>query len=315
MNRCLFVEAATSSGAVPPAPPASVALSCRVVGLPRASYYAWRAQQEGRRALSARARADGVLTERIRGIHQESHGTYGSPRVHAELGKQGVHCSRKRVERLMRQEGLRGCERRPGRMRTTVADPAATRASDLVERAFAPEAIGGPDRLWVADITSVTTAEGWLYLAVVLDCFSRRVVGWSMADHLRAELVTAATGMALQRRCPHYGQLTHHSDHGSQYTSLVFGQQLRDAGITPSMGSVGDCYDNAVVESFFATLKVELLYRHDWGTRASARSAIFTYIEAWYNSRRLHSTLGYASPAAFEQVYYATSATTAAPAT
>jgi putative transposase len=311
MTRCEFVEAAVSSGALPHA---SVALSCRVVGLPRASFYAWRARREGRRAPSERARSDGALTERIRAIHAESSGTYGSPRVHAALGTRGVRCGRKRVERLMRRQGLRGAERRAARVRTTVADPAAAPAGDLVERAFSPDAVGGPDRLWVADITYVATGEGWLYAAVVLDCFSRRVVGWAMADHLRAELVTAATGMALQRRCPRHGQLTHHSDHGCQYTSLAFGQQLRDAGVLPSMGSVGDCYDNAVAESFFATLKVELVYRHDWPTRAAARGAIFRYIETWYNLRRLHSTLGYTSPAAFEQAHRAAQPVTSTPA-
>ena len=217
MNLCQFV-----ASVVPHYP---VALSCRVVGLPRASYYAWQARQAGRRVPSARARADGLLAERIRAIHQESYGTYGRPRVHAELGNQGVRCGRKRVERLMRQHGLRGSERRPARVRTTRADPGAVPATDLVERAFSPVAVGGPDRLWVADITYVATGEGWLYVAVVLDCFSRRVGGWSMADHLRTELVMAATGMALQRRCLRRGELPHHRDHGCQYTSLAFGQQ------------------------------------------------------------------------------------------
>ena len=265
-----------------------------------------RLPQRRRRLASATAGGAGERgVARIRAVHAESHGTYGSPRVHATLREQGVRCARKRVERLMRREGLRGAERRPARVRTTVAAPAATPATDLVARAFAPALSGGPDRRWGSDSTSVATGEGWLYLAVVLDCFSRRVVGWSMADHLRTELVTAATAMALQRRCPRQGQLTHHSDHGCQYTSLACGQQLRVASIVPSMGAVGECFDNAVAESFFATLKVELLYRHAWPTRASARSAIFTFIDTWDNSRRLHSTLGYQSPDAFERSHHA----------
>ena len=278
-HRFAFVASVEAAHAVAP--------SCRVAGASRSGYYAWRQRQRGdpESGASARARADAPLVARIRAVHTESHGTYGSPRVHAELREQGVRCARKRVERLMRQEGLRGAERRRARVRTTVADPAATPAADLVARAFSPAVVGAPNRLWVADITYVATGEGWLYLAAVLDCFSRRVVGWAMADHLRTGLVTAATGMALQRRCPRRGQLTHHSDHGTQYTSLAFGQQLRDAGITPSMGSVGDAYDNAVAESFFATLKVELLHRHHWPTRASARSAIFRYVETWYKAR------------------------------
>jgi putative transposase len=201
----------------------------------------------------------------------------------------------------MRQAGLAGCHRRPRRPRTTVPDRQATPAPDRVERAFAPEQIGAPNRLWVADITYVPTGEGWLYLAAVLDAFSRACIGWSMADHLRTELVVDAIELALARRRPAKdGGLVHHSDHGCQYTALAFGQRLQDAGIVPSMGSVGDCYDNAVAESFFATLKGELLDRHVWPTRAAARLAIFEYLEVWYNRQRRHSTLGYRSPAAFE---------------
>jgi putative transposase len=182
-----------------------------------------------------------------------------------------------------------------------VPDRQATPAPDRVERAFAPEQIGAPNRLWVADITYVPTGEGWLYLAAVLDAFSRACIGWSMADHLRTELVVDAIELALARRRPAKdGGLVHHSDHGCQYTALAFGQRLQDAGIVPSMGSVGDCYDNAVAESFFATLKGELLDRHVWPTRAAARLAIFEYLEVWYNRQRRHSTLGYRSPAAFE---------------
>ncbi|HEV7216089.1 MAG TPA: IS3 family transposase [Chloroflexota bacterium] len=277
-----------------------VALSCTVLKVARSGFYAWR-RRERLGLPCARTRADVTLTERITVIHRESAGTYGSPRVHAELLAQQVHCARKRVERLMRQTGLHGCRRPVRRVRTTVADPATAPATDLVQRAFAPAVIGAPNRLWVADLTYVATTEGWLYLAAVLDAFSRRVVGWSMADHLRTDLVLDALTMALQRRQPRAG-LIHHSDHGCQYTAVAFGAQLQAAGLVASMGSVGDCFDNAVAESFFATLKVELLYREEWLTRAAAKSAIFRFIETWYNTRRRHSTLDYLSPAAFEEV-------------
>jgi transposase InsO family protein len=184
-------------------------------------------------------------------------------------------------------------------VRTTTPDRHATPAPDRVERAFTPAQVGAPDRLWVADISYVATLEGWLYLAVVLDAFSRRVVGWAMADHLRTELVLDALTRAIRHRRPAAG-LIHHSDRGCQYASLAFGQQLREAGVLPSMGSVGDCYDNAVAESFFATLKVELLHRQVWPTRAAAQLAIFEYVEGWYNRQRRHSTLAYATPAQYE---------------
>jgi len=268
-----------------------IATLCRVLGVSRAGYYAWR-----RRPPSARARADGELTRRIHQIHAMSRGTYGSPRVHAELRAAGVRCGRRRVARLMRAADLAGCRRRR-RPRTTVPDRWATPAPDLVRRQFRPVA---PDRLWVADITYVATWEGWLYLAVVLDACSRRVVGWAMAEHLRTELVLTALEMALRRRRPPAG-LVHHSDHGSQYASVAFSRRLREAGLLASMGSVGDSFDNAVAESFFATLKGELVHRRPWPTRAAARSAIFEYVESWYNRRRRHSTLGYRSPADFER--------------
>lgn len=277
-----------------------VALSCAVLAVSRSGFYAWR-RREQVGATSARTRQDATLTERIVAIHRESAGTYGSPRVHAELRAEQVRCARKRVERLMRQAGLHGCRRPVRRVRTTVADPATAPATDLVRRAFAPVVIGAPDRLWVADLTYVATGDGWLYLAAVLDAFSRRVVGWSMADHLRTDLVLDALTMALQRRQPAAG-LIHHSDHGCQYTAVAFGTHLQAAGLVASMGSVGDCFDNAVAESFFATLKVELLHRGEWPTRDAAKSAIFRFIETWYNTRRRHSTLGYLSPAAFEEV-------------
>lgn len=275
----------------------AVALLCRLVEVSRSGYYAWRG-----RGASARAAADDALRPRIAAIYTTSRGTYGSPRVHADLRAAGVTCGRRRVARLMRAAGLRGCHGRRRTIRTTVADRAATPAPDRVERAFAPAQIGAPDRLWLADISYVATHEGWLYLAVVLDAFSRRVVGWAMADHLRAALVVDALAMASGNRRPEAG-LVHHSDRGCQYTSLAFGAALREAGILPSMGSVGDCYDNAVAESFFATLKVELLHRQPWATRRAAQLAIFEFIEVWYNRRRRHSTLGYRSPLEHEEVY------------
>jgi putative transposase len=271
-----------------------VALSCRVLGVARSGYYAWR-----RRAPSAHAQADERLRERIRAIHQASRGTYGSPRIHVELREAGERCGRRRVARLMREVGLRGCHGKRRHVRTTTRDGEATPAPDRGERGFSPPAIGGPDRLWVADISYVATGDGWLYLAVVLDAFSRRVVGWAMAEHLRAELVIDALAMALRRRKPPAG-LVHHSDHGCQYTSLAFGQSLQTAGLVASMGTVGDCFDNAVAESFFATLKVELLHRRVWPTRAAACLAIFEFIEVWYNRQRRHSTLGYATPTEYE---------------
>jgi putative transposase len=219
-------------------------------------------------------------------------------------GTHRLRCARKRVARLMRQAGLAGGHRRSRRPRTTTPDRQATPAPDRVERAFAPEQIGAPNKVWVADITYVATGQGWLYLATVLDAFSRHCVGWAMADHLRTELVLEAVELALARRRPPKGAgVVHHSDRGCQYTSLAFSQRLQDAGIVPSMGRVGDCYDHAVAERFFATLKGELLDRHVWPTRATARSAIFEYVEGWYNRQRRHSTLGYVSPVAFEQEY------------
>lgn len=271
-----------------------VALSCRVLGVSRSGYYAWRG-----RPPSARRQADTALSERIMTIHQMSRGTYGSPRIHAELRATGERCGRQRVTRLMRLAGLRGCHGQRRRFRTTQPDRQAVPAPDRVGRAFAPALIGAPNRLWVADITYVPTLEGWLYLAVVLDAFSRRVVGWAMADHLRSEVVLAALAMAIQQRQPPAG-LIHHSDRGSQYTSLAVGQRLQDAGIVSSMNGVGSCYDNAVMEAFFASLKVEWLHRQTWPTRAAAQLAIFEYIEVWYNRRRRHSTLAYATPLEYE---------------
>lgn len=276
-----------------------IAFMCSRLGVSRAGYYAWQ-----RRPPSARDRADARLLTTIRAVHQDSRGTYGAPRVHAELAlDHGIRCGRKRVARLMRKAGLQGVHRRR-RQGCTRRDPHAVPAPDLVQRDFDPPR---QDRLWVADVTQHATWEGWLYVAVVLDAYSRRVVGWAMADHIRAELVVEALQMALWNRRPAPG-LVHHSDQGSQYTSLAFGRTLRAAGVVASMGSVGDAYDNALAESFFATLQTELLDRHTWPTRRQLRIAVFDYLEGFYNPRRRHSSLGYLSPANYEKM------TAAAPA-
>lgn len=279
-----------------------VALSCRVLGVSRAGFYAW-----CRRPPSARARVDAALTDVIHRLHRASGGTYGAPRIHADLQAEGRRHGRKRIARLMRQAGLAGCHRRRRRPRTTIPDPAAAPAPNLVQRAFTPLA---PDRLWLADITYIPTEEGWLYLAAVLDAFSRRVVGWAMAKHLRTELVLDALTMALGTRRPAAG-LIHHSDRGCQYTSVAFGRRLAESGLLPSMSRAGNCWDNAVAESFFATLKRELVDRPDrqaWPTRATARQALFDFIEVFYNRRRRHSSLRYLSPAAYEAAHQATAA-------
>jgi putative transposase len=267
-----------------------VSLLCSVLGVSRAGYYAWK-----RRPASARRRRDAELLDAIRIIHAESKATYGWPRIHAELRHRGVHVSRKRVARLMRQAALSGMvARRKGR--TTIRVPGVATAPDLVRRDFAPSA---PNRLWVADLTEVETWEGKLYLAVVVDCYSRRCVGWAMAEHMRAELVVEALEMALWQRRPDVG-LIHHSDRGGQYVSLIFGQTARAAGIAVSMGAKGCALDNAVCEAFFATLKKELTRRRAWRTRRDLATAVFAWIEGWYNRRRLHSTLGYVSPETYE---------------
>jgi putative transposase len=235
------------------------------------------------------------LQERIVTIHTASRATYGAPRIHAELRAQGERCSRKRVARLMRLAGVAGCHRR--RFRTTRRDPARPRAPDLLQRAFVAAA---PNQVWVADLTYVSTRQGFLFLAVVLDACSRRIVGWSMATHLRTALVVAALDMAVQHRRPAAGVI-HHSDHGSQYTAQAFQDHCRAVGIRSSMGSVGDCYDNAMAESFFATLECELLSRSSFPTHADARAALFDFIEVFYNRRRRHSALGYLSPESFER--------------
>ncbi len=231
----------------------------------------------------------------IEQIHEESYGTYGSPRVHAELKAQGERVGKKRVARLMRVAGLRGVSRRRY-PRTTTRDDRARPAPDLVDRQFD---VDGPDELWVADITYVPTTTTFVYLAVVLDAYSRRVVGWSMANHLKTKLVADALKMALDRRDP--DEVIHHSDQGCQYTSIAFGHRCKRANVRPSMGSVGDCYDNAMCESFFATLECELIDRMRYTSRAEAKRSVFHFIEAWYNPRRRHSALDYLSPINYER--------------
>ncbi len=266
---------------------------CRVLGVSTSGYWAWR-----KRAPSARERADRELAETILHIHHESRGTYGAPRVHAELAERGTRCGRKRVARLMRRCGLMGVHRRRYAS-TTERDPQARPAPDLVERDFHP---AGPDSLWVADVTALPTARGFLYLAVVLDAWSRLVVGWSMGAHVDTALADGALSMALAWRRPPKG-LVHHSDQGSEYVGLAHGQTVRDAGIRPSMGSVGDSYDNAMAESFFASLETELIDRRDWRDSDEARSDVFEWIAAFYNPNRRHSALGYLSPQVFEARY------------
>jgi putative transposase len=270
----------------------SIPRLCRMLGVSRSGYYAWK-----NRPLSERARFDAVLSEKVETIHRNSRATYGAPRVHAELRAIGIRCARKRVAKLMRRAKLRGCTR-GRRIRTTHRIAMQEAAPDLVARDFSSEF---PDRLWVADITYVRSGEGFLYLAFILDACSRKIVGWSMATHLRSELVVDALQMAIARRKPAPG-LVHHSDRGAQYTSLSFGRRLEEEGLIPSMGRVGSAYDNALAESFVATLKTELLYRNGWPTRQAVRSAIFEYIEGFYNPRRRHSALAYLSPTEFEEV-------------
>jgi putative transposase len=269
-----------------------VAVMCRALGVNRTSFHDWE-----RRPPSDRTLTDAWLTEKIKQIHEASRGVYGAPRIHAELRMgHGTRVSRKRVERLMRAAGISGLAPRK-RGRTTIRVAGVRVADDLVERRFRPPA---PNLVWLADITYLRSWEGWLYLAAVQDAYSRAIVGWSMAEHVRAELVVDALKMALARRRPDPG-LVHHSDQGSQYVSLGFGQAARDAGIALSMGSRGDAYDNAVAESFFATLKKELVHRRSWPTRRELGAAVFEYIEAFYNRERRHSTLGMLSPAEYEQ--------------
>lgn len=263
----------------------------RLLGVSASGFYAWL-----KRPPSARALADIAITAKIHAIHRRSEGTYGAPSIHAELADDHrIFVGCKRVARLMRLAKLKGLQP-PRYVVTTVSDPAADRALDKVQRQFSAD---GPDRLWVADITYIPTWSGFLYLAVVLDVWSRRIVGWAMENHLKTDLVLAALDMALAQRRPQ--AVIHHSDRGTQYTSYAFGKRCREAGIVPSMGSVGDAYDNAMAESFFATLEREVLNRRRFRSQAEAKIAVFRWLEGWYNPHRRHSSLGYLSPINFER--------------
>jgi putative transposase len=281
-----------------------IATTCRVLGVSPGGYYA-----RLKRPPSARACANAELSAQIAAIHRRSRATYGAPRVHVELAEQGIRVGIKRVARLMRAAGLRGVSRRNWIV-TTVRNRQARPAPDLVERNFTATA---PNRLWVADITYIPTWAGFLYLAVVLDVFSRRIVGWAMETYLRTELVLKALDRALgQRRA---AGVIHHSDQGSQYTSFAFGKRCAQAGVRPSMGSVGDCFDNAMCESFFATLECELLNRRSFKTQVEARLAVFDFIEGWYNPHRRHSALDYLSPINYERSRSTASRTSPTPST
>lgn len=280
-----FIEAEKRAGH-------NVKRACELLKVSRAAFYARRTAVSGPRAVR-----DAELTERITAVHQRSRGTYGAPRIHAALQRDGAGCGRRRVARLMRAVGLQGRHRRRHHL-TTVPDPRAASRPDLVLRDFTadPTAI---DTRWCGDITYVPTEEGWLYLATVIDIASRRVVGWATADHLRTDLVADALRAACRQRRP-AGPVIFHSDRGCQYTSQQFAALAAQFGLRLSVGRTGQCWDNALAESFFATIKRELLGTAAWPSRAVARTAIFDFIEGWYNLHRLHSSLGYRSPADYE---------------
>lgn len=267
---------------------------CRVLGVSRSGYYAWRG-----RPSSQRAQANAQLLVAIRGAYRASRGTYGSPRIHAQLQRQGLQAGRHRIARLMAQAGLVGAFPRRKQPRTTQREPGALAAPNLLQQNFSATR---PDEVWLADITYVETGEGWLYLALVMDLFARLIVGWSMADHLRAELVQDALLMAFGRRLAS-ANLTHHSDQGCQYTSILIQALLRQHQVQVSMSGIGNCFDNAPMESFIGTLKTECLVTLP-PTHAHARLWIFDYLEVWYNRQRLHSTLDYQTPADFERRFY-----------
>jgi len=272
---------------------------CPVMGMAPSTYYYQRARLT---QPSRRREDDRALLEHIQRIWTSSRFTYGSPRVHAQLAREGIRVGRKRVERLMREAGLKGAYR-SRYFRTTESDPSARVAPDLVDRTFRANA---PNQLWVADITYLRIDGGFIYLACVMDAFSRAIVGWTTSDVTKLELVETALQMAVdRRRPPPGGGLVHHSDRGSQYTAYAFGQRLLDAGIAASMGSKGDAYDNALMESFFGTLKIELIDRRRWRTRQELDTALLSYIEGWYNALRLQRALGWRSPLEFEDHYYA----------
>jgi transposase InsO family protein len=268
-----------------------VEFMCEQLEVSRSGFYAWSQRPE-----SAHQQEDQALAAEVEKVHRDSRGTYGSPRVHAELRARGRKVSRKRVARLMEQQKL-GARPKRRFVRTTDSSHGLPVAPNVLERDFSP---GQPNSTWATDITYVWTSEGWLYLDVVLDLFSRRVVGWAMSEHIDTQLVLCGLQMALEGRQPPQG-LLHHSDRGSQYASALYQQALADQGIQPSMSRKGNCWDNAVAESFFSTLKMELVYRTSFATRQQARSAIFEYIEVFYNRQRRHSTLGYLSPVDYER--------------
>jgi len=271
-----------------------VALMCSLLGVSTSGYYAWHHREPSKRAVE-----DARLQGMIREIHERSKGTYGAPRIHAELVDMGIKIGRKRVARLMRKLGIQGLSRRK-RTITTTRKENNLEIPDLLDRDFGAQ---GPDELWVADITYVPTRKGFVYLGAVVDAFSRRVVGWCLETHLKKELVIEALNMAMTQR--NTDGVVHHSDHGSQYTSLEFGKRCKEAGIALSMGSVGDCYDNAMAESFFATLEWELLARRKkFKDLKEARRAVFEYIEGWYNPHRRHSGIEYCSPINYEKKYW-----------
>jgi transposase InsO family protein len=272
----------------------NVTRACGLTEVSRSAFYEWHQHQPTRRELD-----DRELGQKIAEIHRDSRGTYGAPRVHAELRRQGFHVARKRVARVMASNGLAGrCKRRW--KRTTIADPQAQAAADLLKRAFGP-GTAECDRVYVGDITYLKTWEGWAYLATVIDLASRRVVGWAMADHLEAAVVCDALKMAVTARRPRPGFLFH-ADRGSQYTSTEFRQLLADHRGVQSMSRKGQCWDNSVAESWFATLKEELIHRHSWATITQVRRAVFDFIEIFYNRQRLHSSLGYLTPLEYEQI-------------
>jgi transposase InsO family protein len=283
-----FIEAEKAAGH-------GVQRACRLLEVSRAAFY-----QRRTGALSAGRAADLALSVKITSIHEESKGTYGSPRVHQVLRRDGGACGKRRVARLMRAAGLEG--RRKKRWRTTtIPGPAAERARDLIQRDFAPSAAA--DRRYAGDITYIATWEGWAYLATVIDLSSRRVVGWALADHMRTSLVEDALSMAFTTRRPGEGVIFH-SDRGCQYTSRDYAALASENGVVLSVSRKGECWDNAVAESFFATIKRELIDGRSWPTRAGLHRAVFDYIEGWYNTRRLHSTLDYLSPAEYEAIHH-----------
>jgi len=265
---------------------------CRILGVSPAGYYAWRTRRESRRGAANRI----LLFEIVR-VHRDSGGRYGSPRVHAVLRSQGRGVSRGRIERLMRRHGIRAIMMQPRRVQTTDSRHNLPIAPNLLDRNFMAAA---PNRVWLADITYIPTAEGWLYLAAVMDLYSRKIVGWAMRDHLRTELPLAALMMALQRQRPGVG-LIHHSDRGVQYASHGYRGALQLAGMRASMSRKGDCLDNAPMESFFHTLKTELVHHRKYATRADAQRDLFAFIEGFYNRIRLHSAIGYLTPAEMER--------------